>query len=128
MGAYLGVDYPNPDYSHFQSVYYWRTGQLQNGATTGWLGNWLDALRLGHEPAPGRRRAVGAPTTCCATRRAPTAAVYSPSDFSLLVGRRSGTRTALVTAYGRTAGPARLEGPPARDGRRRASRSTSTTR
>src|SRR5262249_39234882 len=60
VGAYLGVDYPNPDYSHFQSVYYWRTGQLTNGATTGWLGNWLDAYGSAANPLQGVARAGGA--------------------------------------------------------------------
>ena len=125
VGAYVGVDYPNPDYSHFQSVYYWRTGQLKNGATTGWLGNWLDA----YGSATTRSRASpcsGRPTTCCAraTRRPP------PST------RRRTSRTTRTASGTRTGSSPRTAAPPGRPGRRPASarwtscasRSTSTTR
>ncbi len=105
VGAYLGVDYPNPDYSHFQSVYYWRTGQLKNGATTGWLGNWLDAYGSATNPLQGVA-VQWAADDLLRTRRAPTAAVYSPSDFSYY-SDGIWDQDRLVSAYGGTAGPAR---------------------
>ena len=105
VGAYLGVDYPKPDYSHFQSVYYWRTGQLQNGATTGWLGNWLDAYGSATNPLQGVA-VQWAADDLLRTRRAPTAAVYSPSGFSYW-SDGIWDQDRLVSAYGSTAGPAR---------------------
>ncbi len=78
VGAYLGVDYPKPDYSHFQSVYYWRTGQLKNGATTGWLGNWLDAYGSATNPLQGVA-VQWAADDLLRTRRAPTAARIRPA-------------------------------------------------
>lgn len=37
-----GVEYPNPNFSHFQSTYIWQTAQLSGDPSTGWLGRWLD--------------------------------------------------------------------------------------
>jgi uncharacterized protein (DUF1501 family) len=105
VGAYLGVDYPNPDYSHFQSVYYWRTGQLANGATTGWLGNWLDAYGSATNPLQGVAVQWGA-DDLLRTHRAPTAAVYSPSDFAFW-SDGIWDQDRLIDAYGHLAGPAR---------------------
>ena len=125
VGAYLGVDYPNPDYSHFQSVYYWRTGQLKNGADDRLARQLAGRLRLGHNPLQGVA-VQWAADDLLRTRHAPTAAVFSPSDFSYY---SDGIWT-------RTGSSARTAAPPGRPGRRPASarwtscasRSTSTTR
>jgi uncharacterized protein (DUF1501 family) len=37
-----GVGYPNPDFSHFNSMAYWMGGQPSGIPTTGWIGRWLD--------------------------------------------------------------------------------------
>lgn len=39
----LGVEYPNPNYSHFESMDIWQTADLSGEAGSGWLGRWLDA-------------------------------------------------------------------------------------
>lgn len=105
VGAYVGVDYPNPDYSHFQSVYYWRTGQVGNSATTGWVGNWLDAYGSATNPLQGVAVQWGA-DDLLRTVRAPTAAVYSPSDFSFW-SDGIWDQERFIRAYGRTVGPSR---------------------
>ncbi|MFW2334678.1 DUF1501 domain-containing protein [Ilumatobacter sp.] len=37
-----GIGYPNPDFSHFNSMAYWMAGRPHAIPTTGWLGRWLD--------------------------------------------------------------------------------------
>ena len=44
VACVMGVDYPNPDLSHFTSMQNWMTGQPgAGGRLTGWLGRCLDA-------------------------------------------------------------------------------------
>ena len=43
LGFLPGIDYANPDLSHFHSRAFWETGLITPSATTGWLGRWLDA-------------------------------------------------------------------------------------
>jgi uncharacterized protein (DUF1501 family) len=38
-----GVDYPNPDFSHFRSMDIWQTASPAEPVNTGWIGRWLDA-------------------------------------------------------------------------------------
>ena len=45
-----GVEYPNPNFSHFASQSIWQTAQLSGDAGTGWLGRWLDMT--GSRPVP----------------------------------------------------------------------------
>lgn len=42
-----GVGYPNPDFSHFNSMAYWMAGRPNAIPTTGWLGRWLDGYLNG---------------------------------------------------------------------------------
>lgn len=37
-----GIGYPNADFSHFNSMAYWMSGQPGSIPTSGWLGRWLD--------------------------------------------------------------------------------------
>jgi uncharacterized protein (DUF1501 family) len=65
-----GVEYPNPNFSHFQSTYIWQTAQLTGDPSTGWLGRWLDitgddpfrALSIGPNLPPAL---VGAKQQAC---------------------------------------------------------------
>ncbi|MGH9917466.1 MAG: DUF1501 domain-containing protein [Nitrososphaerales archaeon] len=50
-----GVEYPDPNFSHFQSTYIWQTAQLSGDPSTGWLGRWLDATG----PDPFRALSIG---------------------------------------------------------------------
>jgi uncharacterized protein (DUF1501 family) len=38
----MGVGYPNPSFSHFQSMDIWQTGDPSGNVSSGWLGRWLD--------------------------------------------------------------------------------------
>ena len=81
VAAFLGVDYPNPSYSHFDSAYFWRTGQLGNRATTGWLGNYLD--RYGSKSNPLQGVAVEWGTDdILHTQHAATCALFAPDQFT----------------------------------------------
>ena len=43
VGFLPGIDYANPDLSHFHSRHFWETGLITQAAGTGWLGRWLDS-------------------------------------------------------------------------------------
>ncbi|MCC6223641.1 MAG: DUF1501 domain-containing protein [Thermoleophilia bacterium] len=80
LGVYLAADYPNPDFSHFHSTKYWRSGTLDMAADTGWLGRYLDEAGSLDNPLQGV--AVEWSTDdVLASRRAPTCALFSPGDF-----------------------------------------------
>ena len=40
-----GVGYPNPNYSHFESMDIWQSGNPSGDQPTGWIGRWLDTTR-----------------------------------------------------------------------------------
>ena len=80
LGVYLAADYPNPDFSHFHSTKYWRSGILDLKATTGWLGRYLDEAGSHDNPLQGV--AVEWSTDdVLASRSAPSCALFSPGDF-----------------------------------------------
>jgi uncharacterized protein (DUF1501 family) len=42
LAVVQGVGYPNADFSHFNSMAYWMSGQVGGIPASGWLGRWLD--------------------------------------------------------------------------------------
>lgn len=44
VAAVLGVGYPNPDRSHFESMDIWQSGDVTRSSDTGWLGRGLPKL------------------------------------------------------------------------------------
>jgi uncharacterized protein (DUF1501 family) len=72
LGFMPGIDYADPDLSHFHSRHFWETGLIAPGGSTGWLGRWLDAnggkdnpfqgVTSGHALSPVLRSA-GAPVS-----------------------------------------------------------------
>ncbi len=42
-----GIGYPDPDFSHFNSMAYWMAGRPHAIPTSGWLGRWLDGYLNG---------------------------------------------------------------------------------
>ncbi len=38
-----GVGFPDPNYSHFESMDIWQSGSTSSVGSTGWIGRWLDA-------------------------------------------------------------------------------------
>jgi uncharacterized protein (DUF1501 family) len=42
LAVVRGLGYPNPDFSHFNSMAYWMSGRVGGIPSSGWLGRWLD--------------------------------------------------------------------------------------
>jgi uncharacterized protein (DUF1501 family) len=82
VGLLPGIDYANPDLSHFHSRHFWETGLITQDAAPGWLGRWLDrhgspdnalqGLSLDYSLSPVLR-----------SGGAPVAALYSPAGATL---------------------------------------------
>ena len=53
LGLLPGIDYANPDLSHFHSRAFWETGTITSQATAGWLGRWLDLYGSRANPFQG---------------------------------------------------------------------------
>ena len=53
LGFLPGIDYPNPNLSHFHSRHFWETGLIVDSASPGWLGRWLDANGIADNPLQG---------------------------------------------------------------------------
>jgi uncharacterized protein (DUF1501 family) len=82
IGFLPGIDYANPDLSHFHSRHFWETGLITAHDAPGWLGRWLD--RNGGDDNPLQGLAIhGELSPVLRTARAPVAAVSSPGDAQL---------------------------------------------
>lgn len=100
LGLLPGIDYANPNLSHFSSRAFWETGLVAGGATTGWLGRWLDhygsrddpfqGIGLGPQLAPVLR-----------TAGAPVAALETPRDATLVTPLAADTLPVATAAYAR---------------------------
>jgi uncharacterized protein (DUF1501 family) len=53
LGLLPGIDYANPDLSHFHSRLFWESGTITSQLTTGWLGRWLDRHGSSNNPFQG---------------------------------------------------------------------------
>jgi uncharacterized protein (DUF1501 family) len=53
IGLLPGIDYSNPDLSHFHSRHFWETGLITHKAAPGWLGRYLDSHGSGENPLQG---------------------------------------------------------------------------
>ena len=91
VGFLPGIDYANPDLSHFHSRHFWETGLITSDVAPGWLGRWLDRHGVARQPAPGAVARLRRSRRCMRTARAPVAAVSSPDDAELWI-RGSGAR------------------------------------
>jgi uncharacterized protein (DUF1501 family) len=82
-----GVEYPNPNFSHFQSEDIWQTAELSGDEGTGWLGRWLD--RTGTDP--WRALSVGAtlPPALVGAAQQATSLVDSTNTNSQMPGANS---------------------------------------
>lgn len=79
IGLLPGIDYANPDLSHFHSRHFWETGLITSGSATGWLGRWLDHAGNKDNPLQG----ISMDSTLSPVLRSgssPVAAVSSPDD------------------------------------------------
>ena len=112
IGFLPGIDYPNPDLSHFHSRHFWETGLITERSAPGWLGRWLD--RHGSRDNPFQGIALASTLSpVLATSSAPVAALESPSDVGLDVGPIYGEQEQRMrAAWGRMASArAKGEGP-----------------
>jgi uncharacterized protein (DUF1501 family) len=79
LGFLPGIDYANPDLSHFNSRHFWESGLISTGPNPGWLGRWIDR----HGSADNPFQAISLGSTLSSTLRGtgrPVAAVSSPGD------------------------------------------------
>ncbi len=79
IGLMPGIDYANPDLSHFHSRQFWETGLVTPQSTTGWLGRLLDRTGSPDNPLQGVSMS-GSLSPVLRTGQAPVAAVSSPGD------------------------------------------------
>ena len=61
IGFLPGIDYANPDLSHFHSRHFWETGLITADAAPGWLGRWLDRAGGRDNPLQGLSMGWGPP-------------------------------------------------------------------
>lgn len=87
-----GVDYPNPDYSHFRSMDIWQTASPGEPVATGWIGRWLDAT--GDDPV--RAVNIGSVLPPLAVGSRCTAAALSPGGNQPLPRDFAAAVTALA--------------------------------
>src|SRR4051812_41779257 len=83
VGFLPGIDYSNPDLSHFHSRHFWETGLITDRDTPGWLGRWLDRAGSRDNPLQGVSVGYGL-SPVMRSGRAPVAAVASPGRARLL--------------------------------------------
>jgi uncharacterized protein (DUF1501 family) len=82
IGFLPGIDYANPDLSHFASRNFWETGIVSPLAGPGWLGRWLDVAGTPDNPLQGLTLGGGLSPTL-RTQSAPVASLNSPRDARL---------------------------------------------
>jgi len=83
----LGVEYPNPNFSHFASQSIWQTAQLSGVPASGWLGRWLDVT--GKDPMRAVSVGPTLPPALIGDRQRAGAVVDSTSPGSQLPGQGS---------------------------------------
>jgi len=81
IGLLPGIDYANPDLSHFHSRHFWETGLVTQQSAPGWLGRWLD--RHGSPDNPLQGLSMGELSPVLRSGGAPVAALDSPADAQL---------------------------------------------
>jgi uncharacterized protein (DUF1501 family) len=105
VGFLPGIDYANPDLSHFHSRNFWQTGQLTRSSTSGWLGRWLEGSGAADNPLQGVSMGAGLSPVLRSTR-APVAAVTTPTESQFAVpGLTPEAFGRMMDAYARIAAP-----------------------
>ncbi|HWI72312.1 MAG TPA: DUF1501 domain-containing protein, partial [Baekduia sp.] len=99
IGFLPGIDYANPNLSHFASRGFWETGMVSQQSVSGWLGRWLDRHGGADNPLQGLSSGYGLSPTLRAVS-APVASVSDPGDARLSMWSVWGNwGTAAVEAY-----------------------------
>jgi uncharacterized protein (DUF1501 family) len=101
IGFLPGIDYANPDLSHFHSRHFWETGLITDRAGPGWLGRWLDRAGGRDNPLQGITMGYGL-SPVVRSGRAPVAAVASPGSAGFWIrGVWGEPHDQAMAAYGR---------------------------
>ncbi|MFL5843325.1 MAG: DUF1501 domain-containing protein [Solirubrobacteraceae bacterium] len=103
VGFLPGIDYANPDLSHFHSRHFWETGLITVKDSAGWLGRWLDRHGSADNPLQGVSL-DGRLSPILRSAAAPVAAVSSPGDAQLWISGTWGRAADLgMSAWDRLA-------------------------
>ncbi|MEA2474725.1 MAG: hypothetical protein QOE06_2640 [Thermoleophilaceae bacterium] len=111
VGLLPGIDYANPDLSHFHSRHFWESGLVTQSAATGWLGRMLD--RTGSQDNPLQGISLSSTLSpLLRTAGAPVAAVSSPNSAQFWIpGMWGATQDMAMATYAELAArPAELPG------------------
>jgi uncharacterized protein (DUF1501 family) len=92
-----GVGFANPNYSHFESMDIWQTGEPTDPSGSGWLGRWLD--RTGADPL--RAVALGPTVPTMLAGEKVQAAAIAPGPIRLPGSKASVARYRALAATGR---------------------------
>lgn len=111
LGFLPGIDYPNPNLSHFHSRHFWETGLITDNESAGWLGRWLDANGNQDNPLQGMSLSYDL-SAVLRSRSAPVASASSPDNAGFYIRGAFGppfddamaTWTALAKTRGGGAG------------------------
>ena len=109
VGFMPGIDYANPDLSHFHSRHFWETGLITERAAPGWLGRWLDRHGAKDNPLQGLTLGYNL-SPVLATGSAPVAALESPGDVALDVWGIGGQQDRQMLAAWQRMSDARVRG------------------
>ena len=90
VGFLPGIDYADPDLSHFHSRQFWERGMVTPQPGPGWLGRWLDRHGSAENPLQGLSM-DSTLSPLLRTGGAPAAALNDPSDAELAFGGTWGT-------------------------------------
>jgi uncharacterized protein (DUF1501 family) len=82
IGFLPGIDYANPNLSHFASRAFWETGMVSQQSVSGWLGRWLDRHGSRDNPLQGLSSGYGLSPTLKSVD-APVASISNASDSQL---------------------------------------------
>ncbi|MDX6726828.1 MAG: hypothetical protein QOK49_1633 [Baekduia sp.] len=82
LGLLPGIDYADPNMSHFASRVFWETGMVTNQQVSGWLGRWLDRHGSSANPFQGMTSGYGL-SPLLRTAGAPVASMMSPTGLAL---------------------------------------------
>jgi uncharacterized protein (DUF1501 family) len=79
LGFIPGIDYANPDLSHFNSRHFWETGVVSLNPAPGWMARWVDRHGGADNPFQGLSMDSGLSPLLRGSAN-PVAAVQSPDD------------------------------------------------
>jgi uncharacterized protein (DUF1501 family) len=82
VGFLPGIDYANPNLSHFASRAFWETGMVSQQSVSGWLGRWLDRHGSRDNPLQGLSSGYNLSPTLKSVN-APVASIANPGDSQL---------------------------------------------